>query len=373
MSSYSAADIEVLTPLQAVRRRPGMYVGDVRDGSGLHHLLWEALANALDEHLAGHGDAIAIELHEGGAASVEDRGRGIPVEGEVGGTPVLERVLTEPHFGATFDGHRPHVHVGAHGVGLFALNALSAWLEVEIYRGGKHCRQRYERGRPRAPLALVGATERQGTRLTFAPDPAIFSAPEFDATLVAARLRELAFLCPGLELSFADGRRPRFRGGRGAADHVAFLNRARRPRHDVVAGRGAQGPLAVDIALQWAEQGAPQIEGFVNLERAAGAGTNSEGLERALVGLFCALTGARPPRAPRRRRRLVEAMSKGLAAVVYVTHHDPRFEGPTRAKLTNPEVALAVAEVAGLALRRFCAERPDEAAAIVEGARAALA
>ncbi|MCU0687276.1 MAG: ATP-binding protein [Polyangiaceae bacterium] len=371
MSERGQPGVTPLETLDAIRRRPGMYIGNVHDSSGLHHMLWEVVSNVLDQYLAGRCRSATVTLHEGGGVSIEDDGEGIPVEVERGGVSLLEIVLTTLHASGTFDGHSPHVHAGLLGVGLVAVNALSSSLVVEVWRRGRHYRQGYRQGRPEGPVAAVGATDRQGTRLTFTPDPSIFKAPAFDATLVGDRLRELAFLFPGLALHFADERRPRFCYERGVADYVAHLNRAFRPRHEPLACRGEQGLLAVDAALQWAEGGG-QIVGFVNGLRTIDGGTHIKGLSHALARMFFERTKVARTREGGQRRRVVDAMTRGLAAVVHVRHHDPTFDMPTRSKLTNPEVTLVVANVLTAGLRRFCQEQPEQASAIIEGARLAL-
>jgi DNA gyrase subunit B len=373
MFTYDPADIIVLTGIEAVRKRPGMYVGDVHDGTGLHHLLWEVLGNCLDEHLAGRCRTVDVTLHEGGGVTVADDGGGIAVEREVEGVSLLEAVFTQLHASGTLDGHSPHVHVGLHGAGVAAVNALSSSLAVDVFRAGKHYRQSYRRGQPEGPPRVVGDAERQGTRVTFTPDAGIFSHPEFDATSIVERLRELSFLFSGLTIAFADDRQTRLHAPRGAADHVAHLNRRHRPLHEPIACRDAAGRLTVEAALQWADGAPSQIIGFVNALRNAHGGTHLAGLSQALVGMFLEQTKARrPPGAPR-RRHIADAMADGLAAVVSVQHHDPEFRGPTRARLESPEVALFVAEAVAPALRRFCTEQPERAAAIVERARRALA
>lgn len=366
MSEYSAANIEVLEGLEPIRRRPGMYVGSVDDGSALHHLLWELVANSVDEHLAGRCRSIDVTLHDGGAATVEDDGGGIPVEQERRGVSVLELVLTQLHPGATYDGHSPHVHLGLHGVGVVAVNALSESLVAEVFRQGKHYRQAYRRGRPEGPVEVVGETDRQGTRITFSPDPTIFKAPEFDASLVSDRLRELAFLFAGLACRFVDERKQRFHYEGGLGNYVERLSRPGRPLHKPVVCRGGQGPLKIEAALQWAEGASASILGFVNGLRTVAGGTHIKGLSWALAGMFFEQTKAERPRD---RRRIAEAMEQGLSAVVHVHLHDPKFGSPTRAELKNPEIALAVTEIVADGLRRFCREQPEIAAAIVEAAR----
>lgn len=191
--------------LEAIRRRPGMYIGDTWDGSGLTHLLWEVVANALDEHLAGHCNRIAIEVAEDDAIGVEDNGRGIRLDA-IDGVPFAERALTSFHTGPTFDGHAPHEHIGTRGVGLFVVCALSAWLELQVCRDGRRHAQRFERGRAVSKLGETGPADSSGTRIVFAPDPQVFSNTGLDPGPVLARLKEMACLFPRLTLAFKDRR-----------------------------------------------------------------------------------------------------------------------------------------------------------------------
>jgi DNA gyrase/topoisomerase IV subunit B len=189
-----------------VRRRPGMYIGDTRDGSGLQHMLWELVANSIDEHISGHAHRLSITLHADQSVTIEDDGRGIPVEMHASARPCVEVALTEFHGTGTFDGHTKHVHLGLHGLGMVVVNAVSSSLVVEIARGGSLYRQTYQAGVPTAPLAVVGATTKTGTRITFAPDPTIFSATAMDGGAVRERLREVACFNPRLVLHFVDER-----------------------------------------------------------------------------------------------------------------------------------------------------------------------
>src|SRR5262249_20110403 len=261
-SSYDAHSITALEGLDAVRKRPGMYIGDVHDGSGLHHLVWEAVDNAVDEHLAGVCSEIHATVHFDGSVSVEDNGRGIPVGIMPGrGVSAAEVVMTVLHARGKFDHSSYKVSAGLHGVGVSAVNAVSEWLKLEIKREGKVWLQEYARGVPKAALKPIGETERTGTKITFKPDVVIFTTIEFSFDILASRLRELAFLNAGLVIHLADQRpggktdRYEYRGGIG--EFVAMLNKTKEPVHDDVIAFVAQQELASATA---AKDGAPATD-----------------------------------------------------------------------------------------------------------------
>ncbi|NUO52625.1 MAG: DNA gyrase subunit B, partial [Polyangiaceae bacterium] len=264
--SYDEGSITALEGLEAVRKRPGMYIGDVHDGSGLHHLVWEVIDNSVDEHLAGVCTRIAVTVHFDGSVSVEDDGRGIPVGMHAKGVSAAEVVMTVLHAGGKFDNSSYKVSAGLHGVGVSAVNAVSEWLKLEIKREGKVWLQDYARGAPKGPLLAKGEAQSTGTKVRFKPDTTIFSQTEFSFDILASRLRELAFLNAGLVIELTDergeGKHERYEYKGGIKEFVALLNKAKEPLHDDVISLSASGdggpegkqlvqPVQVELALQW--------------------------------------------------------------------------------------------------------------------------
>jgi DNA gyrase subunit B len=330
---------KLTSAVDAVRARPGMYIGDTHDGSGLHHLVWEVLSNSLDEHLAGHCSTVSIQILADSSVRIEDDGRGIPIH-DVQGIPFAQQALTHYHQTPTLDGHAPHEHVGLHGCGIFAVNAVSAWLTLEVFRAGRRHRQRYERGIPMTPLEDLEPTQRTGTIIHFLPDPTIFSDTWFDPGKIAARLRELVCLVPPLKVLFDDQRHHEFHEPTGLA---VFLERWRRPGASrlaplIVSGRVAD--LQVDAAMEWQPDARTIVESYANIERTTEGGTHVHGL---LAGLSRGLRIASGNRlAGRTAERIRELATRGLRAVVCVRLRDPTFDGPTRSRLSTPAARKAV-------------------------------
>ncbi|WP_170229668.1 ATP-binding protein [Polyangium fumosum] len=328
--------------IDAIRRRPGMFIGDVHDGSGLLHMVWELLANALDEHVRGSCRAVSVEVGEDGSMTVRDDGRGIPVD-RVDGVPFVQKALTSLHRTPTFDGHTPHEHVGLHGVGLVAVNALSSWLSLEIFRDEKHYRQRYERGIPCDALEAVGSTSQTGTAITFLPDPTIFSNPWFNAGAIATRLRELACLVPSLSFSFVDHRRHHFHEPRGIR---VFLERTRSPGKrifGVVAVEEVENDISVEVAMEWRDHPRTSIDSFANIQRTTEGGTHVRGLLNGLARGLRDVEGARVNK--RSLEQLRDIVASGLHAVVCVRLRDPTYASPTTSRLATPAVATVVSAV----------------------------
>lgn len=346
---------EPLSDIESIRRRPGMYIGDVRDGSGLVHMIWELVANALDEHLAGRCHTVSVTIEADGSVVVDDDGRGIPVD-PIDGIPFAQIALTSHHRTPTLDGHAPHEHVGKTGVGIIAVNALSSWLRLDSFHRGRHYVQSYERGLPVTRLADVGPTDRTGTRVAFLPDPTIFPDPWINPGTVVARLRELSWLLPTLTLSFADHREHRFFEPRGLH---GLLERSR-PSTNVVSTeplvvKATHESILVEAAMEWRDIQWSSIESFANIERTTDGGSHVQGL---LDGLADGLRAAVRSRV-RGRGRLREAVQQGLHAVVCVRLDDPTYDQPTKSRLVTPEAVRAVRAVVAPAFEVWLERQPQ--------------
>ncbi|MET0343227.1 MAG: DNA topoisomerase (ATP-hydrolyzing) subunit B [Polyangiales bacterium] len=370
-SSYGESSIQVLEGLEAVRKRPGMYIGDVHDGTGLHHLVWEVVDNAVDEHLAGHCHNVHITIHADGALTVLDDGRGIPTGVMPGrGVSAVEVVMTVLHAGGKFDNDSYKVSAGLHGVGVSAVNAVSEYLKLEIYREGKTHFQEYKKGVPQSPLAVLGNTERTGTRITFKPDSDIFSSTEFSYDILNSRLREISFLNAGLRIELEDERDERkteyhFEGG--ITEFVSQLNKSRQALHDdVIRVRDTRDNIEVDIALQWSDAYTEQIFCYTNNVANKDGGTHLTGLRTALT---------RTVNAYGEKHTLLKelkgsAMSgedarEGLTAILSIKHPDPSFDSQTKSKLVSSEVKGIVEQVVGERLSAFLEENPQTGKKII--------
>jgi DNA gyrase subunit B len=381
---YSVNSVEVLSYLAAVRKRPGMYIGDVYDGSGLHHMFWEILSNAIDEHLAGHAKRIRVSI-EGQVAEIEDDGRGMMVSeyraprcgcfkcvdpkcvgtsvqdaGPDGGAiSFLEFVLTHPHFGPTFDGHFPHVHVGLRGVGLAAVNAVCEELEVEVWRDGWTWRQRFARAVPMTSLERGVRTDRTGTRIRFRADSSIFEPTPFDPALIRTRLRELAAFNPKLTFELMT---ERITEPSGIKTFVHDLSRGEKIE-DMFVIHELRDNVLVEVALAWATddsgiRGLPVVRSFVGQNLTEEDGTHVSGFWKGLVDAI--RIGKKHHRSAGRIPIRARAGSrfKDLRAVVHVDLRHPSFGGPTRGRLASPEVEAVVQQVVKEAYGDHLREQP---------------
>jgi DNA gyrase subunit B len=372
LGSYGAEDITVLEGLEAVRKRPGMYIGSTGP-RGLHHLVYEVVDNSVDEALAGHCDGVRVVLHPDNSCTVSDDGRGIPVETMAKeGRPAAEVVLTVLHAGGKFgDGGGYKVSGGLHGVGVSVVNALSERLHLEISRDGHVWRQDYERGKPQADLAKASATKDHGTKLTFLPDLEIFEEIGFDFQTLAERLRETAFLTRGLKIELVDERGQTnsvtFQYEGGIEDFVRYLNENKDSLHrKVIFFEGEEGDEGqVEVAMQWNASYQESIFSFANNINTHEGGTHLSGFRAALTRTLNAYARGRGLLKERDPNLAGEDVREGLTAVISVKLHDPQFEGQTKTKLGNPPVRGLVEETVNRKLAEFLEENPGDARRII--------
>jgi DNA gyrase subunit B len=378
---YGAASIQVLEGLDAVRKRPSMYIGDVGN-RGLHHLVWEVVDNSVDESLAGHCTRIKVTVHEDGSCSVEDNGRGIPTDiHPTEGRPAAEVVLTVLHAGGKFDRDSYKVSGGLHGVGVSCVNALSERLQLDIWRDGQHFTQKYKVGVPATELSIVGPSDgKRGTRVQFWPDATIFQETvELQYEILANRLRELSFLNPGITIELKDLRDDRmelFHFVGGIVSFVEFLNNAKEAVHrPPVYLRGGKEGVEVEIALQWNTSYAETIFSFANNINTIEGGTHVSGLKAALTRTVNAYATANNLFKGGKQESITgEDIREGLTAVLSVKIAEPQFEGQTKTKLGNSEVKGLTEAIVNEQLAIFLDENPAVAKTVVmksiEAARA---
>jgi DNA gyrase subunit B len=370
-SDYTEADIQVLKGLEAVRTRPGMYIGDTDDGSGLHHLVFEVVDNSVDEHLAGFCDQISVTLHANGMVTVEDNGRGIPVGiHESEGRPAAEVIMTELHSGAKFNNVSYKVSGGLHGVGVSVVNALSSQLVLSVHRDGFQYQQTYECGRPVSTLSTVGASRLRGTTITFRPDEKIFTNREYSFELLAQRFRQLAFLNPGLKITIFDQRTNRqhdFEYSGGLVSFVEHLNRNKVPIHEqVVYFKKEKDLIIVEIALQWNDSYQENLYPFTNNIHNKDGGTHSTGFRKALTRTLNSYAESAKLLKDGKTTLSGDDVREGLTAVVSVKHPDPKFNSQTKDKLVSSEVQGVVETIVSEELSTFFEENPKEAKLIVQ-------
>ncbi|MEV4414985.1 DNA topoisomerase (ATP-hydrolyzing) subunit B [Catellatospora sp. NPDC049609] len=385
---YNASSITVLEGLEAVRKRPGMYIGSTGE-RGLHHLVWEVVDNAVDEALAGYCDTISITLTKDGGVRVVDNGRGIPVDiHPVEKRPTVEVVLTVLHAGGKFDGKAYAVSGGLHGVGISVVNALSTRIDLEIHKDDFVWRQRYDHSKP-GPLEKGEATNRTGTSVTFYPDPQIFETVEFNFETIYRRVQEMAFLNRGLTIALRDERALASEGEDaevrdvtfcykgGIADFVRHLNNTKSPIHKTVVEFGADGDgMALEIAMQWNESYGESVYTFANTINTHEGGTHEEGFRAALTTIINKY-GADKKILKSDEKLSGEDIREGLAAIISVKLANPQFEGQTKTKLGNTEVKSFVQKVCNEWLADWLERNPAEAKTVIskasQAARARIA
>lgn len=370
--AYTAEQIQVLEGLEAVRKRPGMYIGSTSE-RGLHHLLYEVVDNAIDEALNGFCTRIDVVLKKDGSASVEDNGRGIPVEPHPKlGIPAVEVALTRLHAGSKFGAGGYKVSGGLHGVGVSAVNALSKWLEAKIKIGGGIYHIRFERGKTTSPLKKIGNTDETGTVVSFLPDPTIFEVTEFNFDVVAMRLRELAYLNPGLEITLHDeryGKKVRYKFDGGIVEFVKALNKNKNVLHpDPVYGSAARDEMDLEFAFQYNDSYVENLLSFANTIRTTEGGTHESGFKTALTRVIndCARKAGVLKNGDSNLSG--EDIREGIVAVLHVKVRDPQFEGQTKTKLGNSEVAGTVQALVTEILTSYFDEHLDLAKKIAQKA-----
>ncbi|MBC7263801.1 MAG: DNA topoisomerase (ATP-hydrolyzing) subunit B [Chloroflexi bacterium] len=366
---YTAADIQVLEGLEAVRRRPGMYVGST-DIRGLHHLVFEVVDNSVDEALARACDRIIVTIGKDNTVTVQDNGRGIPVGIQQDtGRSALEVVHTVLHAGGKFGSGSYKVASGLHGVGVSAVNALSAWLEVEVQREGYIWRQRYERGTPVTPVEQVGKSKVTGTKTTFLPDETIFKTLDYKYEVLAERFREMAFLTRGLTITFIDQRDDRemtfyFEGG--VTSFVRYLNRNREALHPIFYTERQVNGTIIEAALQYTDTYSESVYAFANNINTIDGGTHLTGFRSALTRTLNDYARKAGILKESDANFSGEDVREGLTAIISVKMTDPQFESQTKAKLGNAEVKGQVESVVTEAFTAWLEEHPREAKVIVE-------
>ena len=363
-SEYKADKIRVLEGLEAVRKRPAMYIGDTSE-RGLHHLIYEIVDNSIDESLAGHCDQIHVTIHIDNSVTVVDNGRGIPVDiHPTEKKTAAEVVLTKLHAGGKFDKTSYKVSGGLHGVGLSVVNALAENLEVEIKRDGKVYQQRYKRGVPQGALKEVGISKERGTRVTFGPDPKIFAAIEFSFDLISQRLRELAFLNRGVKITVDDERHQKkheflYKGG--ITSFVEHLNRAKSPIHSkVIYLQGEREGTDTEIALQWNDGYAENVFSFANNINTIEGGSHLIGFKSALTRTINSYAFEKGLLKKDEENLQGEDVREGLTAVISVKVQEPQFEGQTKTRLGNSEIKGIVESLINDRLASHLAEHPAD-------------
>lgn len=381
-SSYSADQIQVLEGLEAVRKRPGMYIGSTGP-RGLHHLVYEVVDNSIDEALAGYCTHIEVDLNADGSVTVTDDGRGIPTDTHSRtGKSALETVLTVLHAGGKFGGGGYKVSGGLHGVGISVVNALSAIVEVTVWRDKKVHTQRYERGIPVTELIAKPYKEaRTGTSVTFKPDEQIFTTgTEFDYVTLAARLRELAYLNAGVKITFTDQRLELLKSDTpkvetyeykgGIREYIAYMNREKQPLHEeIIYVQGERNNVQIEVSLQWCTDAyTDNVLGFANNIRTVDGGTHLEGLKAVLTRTLNAIARKRNKIKENEPNLSGEHVREGLTAVISVKVPDPEFEGQTKTKLGNTEVRGIVDSLVGEVLTEYLEFHPSIADSILDKA-----
>ena len=378
-SNYSASNIQVLEGLEAVRKRPAMYIGDISE-KGLHHLINETVDNSIDEAMAGYCTDIEVTINEDNSVTVEDNGRGIPVDmHEKLHKSALEVVMTVLHAGGKFDKGSYKVSGGLHGVGVSCVNALSSHMMSQVFRNGKIYQQEYEKGKPLYPVKVVGETDKRGTRQQFWPDGSIFTTTTFQWDIVARRMRELAFLNAGIRITLTDARpdaegktrQEVFHAKDGLKEFVRYVDRPRAHLFDdVIYLKTEKQGIPIEVAIMYNTDYSENIHSYVNNINTIEGGTHLTGFRTALTRVLKAYADNEPSISKQIEKAKIEIAGEdfreGLTAVISIKVAEPQFEGQTKTKLGNSEVAGAVQQAVGEALNDYLEEHPVEAKRICE-------